>query len=112
MCFQLSMILNETVYYIEPYPKSKALDFYKKEITENELDTTKVQFLPFVGVGPRKFVDLFTTNSIRSYARIRKDESGKVIKWEEKNASLRNPLRAISYIEFESVTSEELIIPF
>ncbi len=41
------------VVYIEPYPKSKALEFYKKEISQSEEDKgEKVLFLPFKGVGP------------------------------------------------------------
>ena len=68
------------VVYIEPYPKSKALEFYKREISQSEEDEkSKVIFIPFKGVGPHKFIDLFSMQSTRWYARIRKDKEGNVI---------------------------------
>jgi deoxycytidylate deaminase len=57
------------VYYIEPYPKSKALDFYKIEIGISKEDTDKILFLAFTGVGPHRFLDLFSMNSIRWYIK-------------------------------------------
>lgn len=90
------------VFYIEPYPKSKALEFYKKEISQSETDgEEKVLFLPFKGVGPHRFIDLFSMQSTKWYARIRKNEEGKVIKWERTKANLRNPMSAFSYIDME-----------
>ncbi|QSX04779.1 cytidine deaminase [Sedimentibacter sp. zth1] len=89
------------VIYIEPYPKSKALEFYKNEITMSKDEKNKVQFLHFRGVGPRKYIELFSMASALSYPRKRKDNSGNRIKWESETANLRNPLPVLNYIEFE-----------
>lgn len=90
------------VVYIEPYPKSKALEFYKQEISQSEEEgEKKVLFLPFKGVGPHRFIDLFSMQSTRWYARIRKDADGNVIPWERNRANLRNPMSAFSYIDME-----------
>ena len=71
------------VVYIEPYPKSKTLEFYKKEISQDPKDAEeKVLFTPFKGVGPHRFIDLFSMKSIKWYTRTRKDENGNVIEWE------------------------------
>lgn len=90
------------VVYIEPYPKSKALEFYKKEITQMDSEKNdKVLFTPFQGVGPHRFIDLFSMQSTKWYTRKRKDEKGYVTEWERDKASLRNPLSPLSYIEME-----------
>lgn len=89
------------VVYIEPYPKSKALEFYRNEISQNETDVDKVRFIPFKGVGPHRFVDLFSMESTRWYARTRKRSDGHVIEWERPTANLRNPMLLFNYIEFE-----------
>ncbi|MCI9141982.1 MAG: cytidine deaminase [Lachnospiraceae bacterium] len=90
------------VVYIEPYPKSKALDFYKNEISQNEQDQNdKVVFSAFKGVGPHRFVDLFSMQSIRWYSRTRKNKDGYIVQWNRGEANLRNPMALLSYIEME-----------
>ncbi len=46
------------VVYVEPYPKSKTLDFYGKSIERGG----KMNFRPFIGVGARQFLNLFSMN--------------------------------------------------
>lgn len=90
------------VVYIEPYPKSKALEFYINEISQNEKDSEKkVIFIPFKGVGPHRFIDLFSMHSIRWYSRNRKDKDGYIIRWDRGKANLRNPMSLMNYIEME-----------
>lgn len=94
------------VVYIEPYPKSKALEFYKIEIAHNPGDNEdenkdKVVFEPFSGVGPHRFTDLFSMNSTKWYTRKRKDEKGNIVPWEREGANLRNPMKLLNYIEME-----------
>lgn len=90
------------VIYIEPYPKSKALEFYPNEISQNGQDSEKkVLFIPFKGVGPHRFIDLFSMHSIRWYSRNRKNKDGYVIQWDRSKASLRNPMSLMNYIEME-----------
>lgn len=91
------------VIYIEPYPKSKALEFYKKEISQSELDEDrKVLFIPFSGVGPQRFIDLFSMQSTKWYTKQRKDPSGYKIKWERKDSNLRNPMGILNYLDMEA----------
>lgn len=49
----------EEVYYIEPYRKSLAVKLHGDAITERESDNSKVRILPFDGVAPGRFLDLF-----------------------------------------------------
>jgi cytidine deaminase len=68
--------LREVV-YIEPYPKSMAKDLYKKSIRvdyDTEADADAVVFRPFVGIAPRRYIDLFEMIK-------RKDERGHTIEW-------------------------------
>ncbi len=97
------------VTYIEPYPKSKALEFYKKEITQDLGDINKVVFKPFVGVGPHRFIDLFSTSSIQWYKRVRKDKDGYNVKFDKKKASIRNPINAFNYLDSESAASNAYV---
>ena len=94
------------VVYIEPYPKSKALAFYKSEISTDVADeNTKLVFTPFSGVGPRRYIDLFAMSSTKWGAKQRKDNDGNRITWDRQNATLRNPMRALTYLEYEKIVS-------
>jgi deoxycytidylate deaminase len=48
------------VFYIEPYAKSKALTLHKDAITTYQDQPDKIPFVAFIGVGPRRFLDLFS----------------------------------------------------
>jgi len=89
------------VVYIEPYPKSKAFQFYAAEIVDTEKEDGKVIFEPFNGVGPQKFNDLFSVSSSRWYARKRKDKHGKKLEWKREEAELRNPISLLNYLDAE-----------
>lgn len=63
--------------YIELYPKSKALEFYLNEISQNEQEyDKKVISVHFKEGGPHRFIDLFSMHSIKWYSRNRKDKNG------------------------------------
>lgn len=89
------------VVYIEPYPKSKAFQFYTAEISDAILNDKKVVFEPFVGVGPQRFIDLFAVSSTRWYAKRRKDKTGKKIGWKREESELRNPASLMNYLDAE-----------
>lgn len=93
----------ERVVYIEPYPKSKALEFYKQEIKHEQIgnDDGRVLFTHFFGVGPRRFIDLFSVSSSFWDERLRKDKNGKILEWKRNEASLRTPMSVFSYIGAE-----------
>ncbi|MCZ4374323.1 anti-phage dCTP deaminase [Vibrio diazotrophicus] len=93
------------VVYVEPYPKSKALDFHSDSITLESNDGKSVRFEPFVGVGPRSFYDLFSTNLGAGYPIKRKDSDGDAVKWKESEAVLRMQMLSTSYIERETAAA-------
>ena len=89
------------VVYIEPYPKSKAFDFYTAEISDTVHDDQKVVFEPFTGVGPQRFMDLFALSSTRWYPKKRKDSTGKRLDWKKETAELRNSATLFNYLDAE-----------
>ncbi|MDY0274089.1 MAG: anti-phage dCTP deaminase [Desulfomicrobium sp.] len=96
------------VVYVEPYPKSRALDFHSESIKlKTELDSTAdnddglVIFEPFTGVGPRRFLDLFSMSLGSGEKLRRKDKSGKTVDWEQQSAPIRTPLIPTSYKKIE-----------
>lgn len=91
----------QRVVYIEPYPKSKAFEFYTAEISDVVKDERKVVFEPFTGVGPQRFIDLFAVSSTRWYARKRKDKDGKKLEWKRGNAELRTSAPLLNYLDAE-----------
>ncbi len=93
----------EKVVYIEPYPKSKASEFYDDSITTAPGSTeSKVRFEPFVGIGPRRYIDLFSMSGGNSYPLKRKDKkTGKSVNWAIETAKLRLKMLPDSYLGFE-----------
>ena len=103
----------QRVVYVEPYPKSRALDFHSESITlKSEFEESTpdnkatVAFEPFIGIGPRRFLDLFSM-SLGGGAKLkRKDKGGSVLEWDKTKAPIRSPLVPKSYKEIESAASE------
>lgn len=106
------------VVFIEPYPKSKALEFHDDSIVlagaETEEDCSghaskRVRFEPFVGVGPRRFVDLFSTRLGSGYPLKRKDQEGRRLAWPVTGRSpdLRLQMLPMSYLELEQAAALE-----
>ncbi|PQO36765.1 cytidine deaminase [Blastopirellula marina] len=98
------------VVYVEPYAKSKALQFHDDSIILSSLDaleagskdSVKVHFEPFVGIGPRRFFDLFSMHLGSSYRLVRKDKNtGKREKWDIRTAKLRIQMNPDSYLDSE-----------
>lgn len=96
------------VKYIEPYPKSYATKLHGDSIEANgDGNVKKVQFEPFVGIGPRKFVDLFSVGLSRGRNLTRK-KGGRLVEWARRTAELRVPMTPLSYLEAEAVLVTEL----
>lgn len=70
------------VVFIEPYPKSLTKDLYKRSvnISQDESDDDAVQFEPFIGVAPRRYLDFFTM------PQRRKDDKGYSLEWKSNTA--------------------------
>lgn len=99
------------VVYVEPYSKSKALEFHDDSIISAGQDTQKnremVLFEPFVGVGPRRFFELFSTNLGSSYPLVRKiSDTGEKKEWRIEEAQLRLQMKPLSYLGLELLACE------
>jgi deoxycytidylate deaminase len=94
------------VIYIEPYPKSKAAEFHSDSVTLGFSDTEKtVHFEPFVGVGPRRFFDLFSMKLGSGYTLKRKRDDGQILPWQPEDRALRMQLLPCSYLDLEERAS-------
>jgi deoxycytidylate deaminase len=94
----------ERVVYVQPYPKSKTLLFHDDSIaTAGAIQEGKVKFSAFVGIGPRRFFDLFSMELSSSYRLNRKDKAtGKKRDWTIEKAQLRLQMKPVSYLELEA----------
>jgi deoxycytidylate deaminase len=62
------------VVYIEPYAKSKASILHKDEVSIDHVEDGKLPFLSFLGVGPRRYFDLFSLKLSTGYPIERKKD--------------------------------------
>uniref|UniRef100_UPI0010C01F88 deaminase n=1 Tax=Pseudomonas asiatica TaxID=2219225 RepID=UPI0010C01F88 len=102
--------LNRVV-YVEPYPKSKALEFHSDSIKLNaSLDTPnnaeQVIFEPFTGVGARRFLDFFSMSLGMGSKLKRKNEDGSTVDWSKTTAKTRVSLLPKSYLEVETQAAQ------
>jgi deoxycytidylate deaminase len=92
------------VVYIEPYPKSKAKEILSDSITVEDCnDPRKVSFEHFVGIGPRRYFDLFSLSLSSGYPIERKDSNGKRLDWKKQTAKPRIPMPPVSYEDLENI---------
>ena len=90
------------VVYIEPYPKSRAIRHHADAITEKD-DANLVQFVPFTGIGPKRYFDLFSMDGGSSYRIRRKNrKSGNAEDWRLQDSRLRIQMRAFTYLDAET----------
>lgn len=85
------------VVYIEPYPKSRTEELYSDSIAVNHKHSIVglVNFLPFVGVAPRRYFDFFQLHQKR------KDDDGNTIDWRSEKKEPRVKRFVLSYIMLE-----------
>lgn len=97
-----------SVYFIEPYPKSKTFEFYDDSIiqTQSVKNDGKVRFVHFMGVGPRRFMEIFLMKPCEGYDIIRKEKSGKIVNWSEKTAYLRQQMALQTYLDREAIAAD------
>ena len=70
------------IYFIEPYKKSLAVKLHHDAITEDEKEPEKVKLIPYEGVAPNRYRDLFEMRAPRK-------EAGKAISTKSKLAHLK-----------------------
>lgn len=95
----------KTVTYIEPYPKSRALDLHEDSISLEDQQSGKVVFRPFVGVAPRAYERLFSMTSWDGSRIPRKDDAGVPIM---NRVGLRFRMPYFSALQRESLAAKEL----
>ncbi len=71
------------VVYIEPYPKSLALDVHEDSVALEKTENGKVVFKPLVGVAPRRYIELFSNTTMEGRRIRRKDSDGKLLALEQ-----------------------------
>jgi deoxycytidylate deaminase len=92
------------VLYIEPYPKSRALEQFPKGITTDPGDgTSRVPFIPFIGIAPRFFRQVF------QWSETRKAENGELIEWNAASAFPRSASEYPGYIIAELLDSQAFL---
>ncbi|NLV40520.1 MAG: cytidine deaminase [Candidatus Hydrogenedentes bacterium] len=96
------------VVYIEPYPKSRALKFHDDAAFPGfQRDQKKgglVAFEPFVGIGPRRFFDLFSMRQGSGFPLTRKNkDTGATVPWNRKAGTIRIPMLPSSYLQREAL---------
>jgi len=95
------------VIYIEPYAKSRASALHPDEISVDKEEPGKVPFLPFVGVGPRRYFDLFSLTLSTGYP-IERKKDGKLIPWSRATAAVRLQVKPNTYLQRELLASGDL----
>lgn len=97
------------VMFVEPYPKSKALEFHEDSISLEKTDS-QLRFKPFVGVGPRNFINLFSLSLGVGVELERKNSSGKSLEdqWDPKKAKLRIRGNPSSYKYYEKEAEDKV----
>lgn len=98
------------VVYVEPYPKSRALDLHFDAISvegrRGRLSRSgKVSFEPFIGVGPRRFLLLFSL-SLGEGHRLKRKKDGILTEWKRSEAEPRVPMLPRSYLEQEQIATK------
>ena len=97
----------EKVYFVEPYPKSKAGTLHSDAITIDEPEKGKIPFLPFIGVAPRRYFDFFSM-TLSSGRSIERKRDGVAAEWSPAEASVRVPMQPNSYLDREQLAMEEI----
>lgn len=101
------------VVYVEPYPKSKAIDLHDDSIALDDATMTdRVRFLPFVGITARRYFDLFSMRLGDGLEMKRKNKlDGTTIPFDRSAARPRIRMAPFSYIQRESLVTTELLDP-
>jgi cytidine deaminase len=104
------------VIYIEPYAKSLALELHADSISTEDVlpcstcgGTHRIPFVPFVGIGPRRFIDVFSISTSTGVTLERKDADGFTKRWTAESAWPRLQLLPFSYVELEKSVVEDLL---
>lgn len=102
----------DRVVYVEPYPKSQALELSDDSIVLgppiDDPQSRRVGFEPFVGVAARRFFDLFSL-TLSSGHPLRRKKDGKKLAWEHRDGVVRVPMLPNCYLDREVMAGNELV---
>jgi deoxycytidylate deaminase len=98
------------VVYIEPYPKSLAAKLHKDAVIlspRKSKSDRRIPFEAFVGIGPRRFFDLFSMKLSRG-SEVERKRNGRVVKWDRGKSSPRIEMLPSSYLQREQLAAENV----
>lgn len=81
------------VIFMEPYPKSRAKQLHKHEIEIEKKSETRVSFMPFLGISPFRYRDIFEKRS--------RKENGAAKRWYKDEPRPMLEVSAPAYLEVE-----------
>lgn len=91
------------VYYVEPYRKSLATRLHGDAISEDEKDTDKVRILPFDGVSPNRYLQLF------SMGKGARKKDGRTVRIDPRDAELKAEISLESLPVLEGTVVKNLL---
>jgi deoxycytidylate deaminase len=91
------------VVYVEPYPKSLTYELHKDAMVNDTSDAGRVAFQAFIGLAPRRYMELFEMVSDR------KSSGGDVVEWEKRTALPRNVPADVLYVGRELDDNAKLV---
>jgi deoxycytidylate deaminase len=99
----------ERVVYVEPYPKSQALALHPDSIALDDPEAKdRVKFVPFEGVGARRYIDLFSMRLGAGIQMKRKQPDGTISPWNRAGAKPRVRMAPYSYLDRELIATTEI----
>jgi deoxycytidylate deaminase len=91
------------VIYMEPYPKSRAKELHANEIEIEKETPGRVSFVPFLGISPLRYRDIFQKGK-------RKNADGSAKRWMSEPPTPSIDISSSAYIELESIEWGKLIL--
>lgn len=88
------------VIYMEPYPKSKAKELHEHEIEIEKESETRVSFLPFLGISPVRYRDVFQKG--------KRKKDGAALRWIDGEPRSLVDISAITYLDLEAFEAVQL----
>lgn len=99
------------VVYVEPYPKSMAMKLHNDAVIlgRPKKGDRRIPFEAFVGIGARRFFDLFSMTLSRG-SEIERKRNGKILRWDRSKATPRIQLLPSSYLQREQLAADNVRI--
>ena len=88
------------VIFMEPYPKSRAKQLHKNEIEIEKKSETRVSFMPFLGISPYRYRDIFEKRS--------RKEGGRAKRWYRNEPRPMLEVSAPAYLDVEALEVSKL----